>query len=67
MAWNDIAGLAEVYSFAAKLLRHGEEASSVETNGPSVDGQSVGEALSVDALSVGDALSLVSAMPSKKS
>ena len=57
VAWNDIAGLAEVYPFAAKLLRHGEETSSVETNG-----QSVGEVLSVDALSVGDALSLVSAI-----
>lgn len=62
VAWNDIAGLAEVYPFAAKLLRHGEDTSSVETNGQSVDGQSVGEALSVDALSVGDALSLVSAI-----
>ena len=62
VAWNDIAGLAEVYPFAAKLLRHGEEASYVETNGQSVDGQSVGEALSVDALSVGDALLLVSAI-----
>lgn len=46
---------------------HGEEASSVETNGQSVDGQSVGDALSVDALSVdalsvGDALSLVAAI-----
>lgn len=51
VTWNDIAGLAEVYPFAAKLLRHGEEASSVETNDPSVD-----------ALSVGDALSLVSAI-----
>lgn len=51
VVWNDIAGLAEVYPFAAKLLRHGEEASSVETNGSSVD-----------ALSVGDALSLVSAI-----
>lgn len=62
VAWNDIAGLAEVYPFAAKLLRHGEEASSVDTNGQSVDALSVGEALSVDALSVGDALSLVSAI-----
>lgn len=68
VAWNDIAGLAEVYPFAAKLLKHGEEASYVETNSQSVDGQSVGEALSVedalsvDALSVGDALSLVSAI-----
>ena len=66
VAWNDIAGLAEVYPFAAKLLRHDEEASSVDTNGQSVDGQSVDalsvDALSVDALSVGDALSLVAAI-----
>ena len=66
VAWNDIAGLAEVYPFAAKLLRHDEEVSSVDTNGQSVDGQSVDalsvDALSVDALSVGDALSLVAAI-----
>lgn len=57
VAWNDIAGLAEVYPFAAKLLKHGEVASSVETNGSSVEALSVGDALSVE-----DALSLVSAI-----